>query len=65
MAHTRRTKRQRPITTGERAAMERARTEYALFLARGCSPEAMAQHEAFVKTSPGNPQGRLDLKVAS
>ena len=63
MAHTRRTKRQRPITAGERAAMEQAKAEFALFQTRGCSPEAMAQHEAFLKSRPGHPQGRLDLKV--
>lgn len=43
--------------------MDRAKMDFAMFQANGCSPEALAQHEAFLKTRPGDAQGRLDLKV--
>jgi len=43
--------------------MERAKAELARHQAHGTSAEAMAAHDAFLKTKPGCPQGRLDLKV--
>lgn len=64
MARTRRTKRQKPITMAERAAMEQAKAALARHAANGTSPEAMAAHDAFLKTKPGCPQGRLELKVS-
>lgn len=43
--------------------MEKAKADLALSATNGTSAEAMAAHDAFLKTKPGCPQGRLELKV--